>query len=317
MEHVTAIYDILTGEGLKVWWDQRCLSPGVSWKEGFTDGLVRSRIFMPVLSREAINSNTNTRANFSALQTDSAVDNVLLEHHLALELFERGLIEKVYPVMIGDKYVNRELGTQQYGNYFADGCDPKLVDDVMVESIQVELHDHLKRLCLGTPLLENMSVQRIKAALLINQGRFIEKSLKASLEGVAADVKNMTTSILSRRASVSSSNRHSRSRSYFAGGHSPRSPRSRAFMQQSQDDGSNRLVRGIPYITSSSPRSPISPRQIGGGGAKRSVAQNDSAEQKDEEMGIFSPPGHSSVDSEVCTLSPRNVAFEMETSMDV
>ena len=79
---------------------------------------MRSRIFVPILSRGAINDAKSTRQNFALLTKDSVCDNVLLEHRLALELRDRKLIEKIYPIMIGDY----EDMTQSYSNYFASGC---------------------------------------------------------------------------------------------------------------------------------------------------------------------------------------------------
>jgi hypothetical protein len=32
--HVKMLYDLLTAQGLKVWWDKECLQPGVNWKTG-------------------------------------------------------------------------------------------------------------------------------------------------------------------------------------------------------------------------------------------------------------------------------------------
>ena len=51
---------------------------------------------MPLLSRRAL-------ANFEHLHEGSSCDNVLLEYRLAQELRVSGFIEKIYPVMIGDR----------------------------------------------------------------------------------------------------------------------------------------------------------------------------------------------------------------------
>ena len=53
---------------------------------------------MPILSRNAINCEKNAKQNFSLLTAGAPIDNVLLEYRLALELKERGLIEKIYPI---------------------------------------------------------------------------------------------------------------------------------------------------------------------------------------------------------------------------
>jgi hypothetical protein len=57
---------------------------------GFCNGLAKSCIFLPILSRGAINDVNNSRSNFTALTASSNCDNVLLEHRLALELQQRG-----------------------------------------------------------------------------------------------------------------------------------------------------------------------------------------------------------------------------------
>ena len=57
---------------------------------------------MPILSRNAINHPKRDNQNFSKLTDISPCDNLLMEHRLALELKENGLLEKIYPVLIGD-----------------------------------------------------------------------------------------------------------------------------------------------------------------------------------------------------------------------
>jgi hypothetical protein len=83
-------------------------------------GLVKSRIFIALISRESINSQTDERANFPNLDIDSPCDNVLLEYTLALELQARGLTERIYPMLIGDLCANHDIhGTDYfYSSYF-------------------------------------------------------------------------------------------------------------------------------------------------------------------------------------------------------
>jgi hypothetical protein len=58
LETAALLYETLTRKGLKVWWDKTCLLPGVPWEVGFTDGLLKSRIFLPIFSREYVANST-------------------------------------------------------------------------------------------------------------------------------------------------------------------------------------------------------------------------------------------------------------------
>ena len=103
LKHVEKLYELLIAKGLTVWWDAKCLLKGVDWEQGFCEGLVNSRAFVPLWSRNAINHPTIPWQNFSKLTMDQPrCDNVYLEHRLAMELHGLGLIEKVFPVLIGD-----------------------------------------------------------------------------------------------------------------------------------------------------------------------------------------------------------------------
>ena len=70
----------------------------MDWEQGFCEGLVSSRAFVPLLSRDAINHPDKTWQNFSKLTAkQSNCDNVFLDHRLAVELQGLGLIEKMFP----------------------------------------------------------------------------------------------------------------------------------------------------------------------------------------------------------------------------
>jgi len=84
--HVQKLYEALTAQGVTVWWDKMCLQPGEKWEEGFCEGLAKSDVFVPLLSRAAINHPTIPWQNFGKLTAESRCDNVFLEHRLALEL---------------------------------------------------------------------------------------------------------------------------------------------------------------------------------------------------------------------------------------
>jgi serine/threonine protein kinase len=188
-DHAELLYNILTAGGLRVWWDRVCLLPGVSWTEGFCDGLVKSRVFMPILSKGAINHPSKPRQSFASHDQNSPCDNVLLEHNLALEFHQRGLVEKIYPVLVGDKTVSPQ-GDVTYGNYFADGAHPVLKPDIVVAAVELQLEKHLDRLCLGSPLLPGISIEMIVKEIMVNQGKEIQGSPSVFNE-VLRDVQKM------------------------------------------------------------------------------------------------------------------------------
>jgi serine/threonine protein kinase len=186
--HAKILYELLIGAGVKVWWDAKCLLPGVSWEDGFADGLIRSKIFVPIISRDAINHATEPRQSFPMLTKDSVCDNVLLEYRLSLELQERGLIEKIYPLMVGDLDEN-----DVYSNYFGSGCHPNLsrVKDVIVSSVETKVGQHLERQAYGSVMLPPSSPEEIVGSITINQGYFVQGKKDIAFRGIINDIKKM------------------------------------------------------------------------------------------------------------------------------
>jgi hypothetical protein len=96
-----SLYHRLTNRGLHVWWDKKCLKEGENWRDGFCDGLAKSRAFVPIISRAAVKPGDEVlNGNFEKLETDGAIDNVLLEWRLAAALLGSGLIEKVINLVV-------------------------------------------------------------------------------------------------------------------------------------------------------------------------------------------------------------------------
>ena len=180
--HLEKLYRLLTSRGLKVYWDKECLEPGVDWEQGFCEGLMNSRIFVPLLSRDAINHPDKNWQNFSKLTPDSKCDNVFLENRFAVELEKLGLIEKIFPLFIGD--VNASTG--QYNHYYSNGCHPTLFE-VSVKSVEEKLQYHMESQGLGTPLEPDRTVKSVMDAITAHQGAFIEGDADATFQ-VAADV---------------------------------------------------------------------------------------------------------------------------------
>ena len=179
-----ALYKYLSAQcGLRVWFDQQCLEAGKPWDEGFCRGLVKSRVFMPVLSRGAVRGLENLTAN-------SARDNVLLEWRLALELVERGLVERIVPLLLGDADANGQCGRYSFAG--SDPCHPSAAPAVAVDSVEAALASRLDAEGLGLPLAENMTVSNIIAGVCRYQGVFFEGTPEEIEHGFGATLKPIT-----------------------------------------------------------------------------------------------------------------------------
>ena len=167
-----------------------------------------SRAFVPLLSRDAINHNEKDWQNFSKLATDSKCDNVFLEHRLAVELQGLGLIEKLFPVFIGDLNAT----TSEYSNYFSSGCHPKL-PDVPVKSVEDKLRGHMESQALGTPLESDRTVASVVGAITACQGAFIEGEIEATFALAVTKITKMLTDVptMTRQTSSLNNNNHTNS----------------------------------------------------------------------------------------------------------
>eukprot|EP01035_Chromulina_nebulosa_P017547 gene17547-23110_t len=191
LHHAEKINEILTTQGYKVWFDKTSLLPGKNWEEGFSDGLVKSRMLVPIISRNSLNHPTNPRSNITLLDENSPCDNVLLEYALALELKERGLLTQIYPVLIGD-FDNEK---HEYLDYFASGCYPKDVKNIIVKSIDKNVRSHLNRLGLGSRLTDNEGVKNIIESIFKSQGFIMLGYQDNAFMSIIKDVKTMKSTV--------------------------------------------------------------------------------------------------------------------------
>ena len=189
-QHVEKLYNLLTTQGFKVYWDKLCLEPGVDWEQGFCEGLVSSRAFVPLLSCDAINHPDKDWQNFSKLTSDSKCDNVFLEHRLAVELQGLGLTEKIFPVFIG----NLDATTSEYSHYFGSGCHP-LLSEVTVKSVEEKLRHHMESQALGTPIVPDRTVKSVVDVITACQGAFIVGPADATFAAAAASIAKMLTDV--------------------------------------------------------------------------------------------------------------------------
>ena len=182
---VEQLYDRLLALGLRVWWDQKCLKPGQKWEEGFADGLFSSRVFVPILSKSAL-------ARFATLEADSRCDNVLLEHVLALALRQRGRIQAIYPVFVGEP----EEATTSLRNFFATDGLPDC-HDVVVAAVQGKVTEHLGRHNTGccAQLVEAAEADRTPRGALDElcryQGGFVEGEPARALDRIGEVIREM------------------------------------------------------------------------------------------------------------------------------
>ena len=155
------IYEKLSRRGIRVWFDKMNILPGRDWEQEFADGLLTSSCFVCLLSRNAINHPTKPNQNFNTLASSSKADSVLIEWTLALEFAERGLLTKIYPIMIGDKVVEETEAEPKatYTNYFSSGCHPSSCKDTIVESVELRMKAHLERQVLHSVKTNQLTVQ--------------------------------------------------------------------------------------------------------------------------------------------------------------
>eukprot|EP01035_Chromulina_nebulosa_P019437 gene19437-25317_t len=164
---------MLSAHGLKVWINRVSLIPGMNWEDGLSDGLVNSRVLIPIISRNSLNHPTNPRSNITLLDEDSLCDNVILEYELALELKERGDFDN-------DK--------GEYLDYFTSGCYPKDVKNVVVKSIVRNVINQLGRLGLGSRLVENDGLKFVTEAIIKSQGIVIKGREEDAFNNIINDL---------------------------------------------------------------------------------------------------------------------------------
>ena len=163
----------------------------MDWEQGFCEGLVSSRAFVPLLSRDALNHPDKAWQNFSKLTADQPnCDNVYLEHRLAVELQGLGLIEKMFPVFIG----NLDAATSEYSHYFGSGCHPSL-PEVTVKSVEEKLRHHMESQALGTPVVPDRTVKSVVDAITACQGEFIVGPADATFADAAASIAKLLTDV--------------------------------------------------------------------------------------------------------------------------
>ena len=161
-----------------MWWDKVCLAPGQLWEEGFCDGLIDASCFICIISEGAINHPQIRHQNFTIFSANSKIDNVLLEWRFALELKERGVIDGIFPVLIGKPHA---VTPSKYIDYFSSGSHPSPLPEVAVASVEGKLREHLERQSFGSPFVTSMTVKEVVSRIVSYQGAVLRDSYEEAI----------------------------------------------------------------------------------------------------------------------------------------
>jgi serine/threonine protein kinase len=158
------IYHALRKDQLVPWYDKECIKVGESWEKQFCRGLIQSKTFIPLISRQSIQDQFSSYTDGDA----SFNDNVLLEFYLALELKERKLISKICPILIGDCSSDSN-GDSSFSDYFSSKCFPTC-HDVVIKALEKKVVSILEAYSLGTPMITNCTVANLFKLIISSQG---------------------------------------------------------------------------------------------------------------------------------------------------
>jgi ankyrin repeat protein/serine/threonine protein kinase len=201
---VEEVYHRLIGKGFKVWWDKKCLPVGLDWKLGFCAGLMNSRSFLCVFSKNAINQKDNIRQNFSLLEENSECDNLFLEIRLAFELKRMGYLERMVPLFVGE--YRDEIDSFREYDWKTDWPTGK---EIIVKKIEDSLTEELERQSLGCSVLssgekELLTVSGMMKEFAKCQGIFLVGKKEKALDKVADSVGDMIKELNDRNTTASS-----------------------------------------------------------------------------------------------------------------
>lgn len=183
-KHAEVLYNMLTERNLKVWWDNVELNKGENlgkdFEESFCTGIVNSKAFICILSKDAI-------SNWSSISSET-IDNVLLEHRLACELHELGCVKRLFPILIGDFNSNNS----QYEKFCAK---PVVPPSIIVKSIEENLVRILNLASLGSPLKPNRPIKDVIDEIFKSQGHIFEGDSSSTFSICVHRIIDMITNI--------------------------------------------------------------------------------------------------------------------------
>ena len=150
------LYDSMMASGLKVWLGCKCQTTDRESRveAEICRAIIDSSCIMCIVSRAAVNDESHVSRNLERLNIDSPFDPLLFEWRLALEFKHRGLVNAVYPVMVGDV---EDDGF--YSNYIRDNCGPVCAADITVNSVEATFVESLEREGMSPPLRVCLTVK--------------------------------------------------------------------------------------------------------------------------------------------------------------
>eukprot|EP01041_Mallomonas_annulata_P004492 gene4491-8935_t len=156
-------------------------------EERFCQTCIRCRIFVPLLSRETITStsttlsapaavtattSTATGRNWMMLKSHSSFDRFLFELRFGLEMRDIGLIESIFPIVLGDSKISDVITDIESLYFIPYKIDSYTLPNEFVLTIENKLMETMSRLGLGSPLVDRQeaTVRWIIQRILENKG---------------------------------------------------------------------------------------------------------------------------------------------------
>ena len=193
------------------------MKDGEDWEKGFCEGVMKSRFFVPLISAKAIErapllSDAEYKKRFSTDEVPTAwCDNVLLEHRISLELKERKMIEKIFPIFISPPEIAAN-GLKTYAKYYPN---KGICSTAVAEQVEIKLRHHLLEGGQGLPIMPPMSVIDVIDKICKCNGDFFMtqnpadddasavRSTKDILLSITEKIKNLFTVTLPSKTLIS------------------------------------------------------------------------------------------------------------------
>lgn len=127
------LYYVLSAKNILCFLDKKCLQAAKKWKNGFIQGLQKSRVFVPLISSAGLQP-------CRSRERDHSHDNVLIEYEYALQNIQSGKQVDGYicPVLVA-AYSSSTGGLHKFSDFnpalFSDSIFPSLREDEVSEPI--------------------------------------------------------------------------------------------------------------------------------------------------------------------------------------